>query len=61
MPLAVGIVKLAEADREFPHKPVSEIREATIEDGHEPGMRNSDWPFDDGETADAEPAPEADR
>ncbi|WP_134671612.1 M28 family metallopeptidase [Halorussus marinus] len=46
--LAGGVCKLAEADREVDHKPVSEIREATIEQGYEEGMRNTgDWPFDD--------------
>ncbi|USZ69894.1 M28 family metallopeptidase (plasmid) [Halorussus salilacus] len=46
--LAAGVVKLAERDREVQHKPVSEIRDATVEEGFEEGMRNTgSWPFDD--------------
>jgi Zn-dependent M28 family amino/carboxypeptidase len=45
--LATGVAKLAESDRSVEHKPVSEVREATIEQGFEAGMRNSNnWPFD---------------
>jgi Zn-dependent M28 family amino/carboxypeptidase len=50
--LAAGVKEIASADCDVEHKPVSEIREATIEDGHEEGMRNSDgwpWPFEDGD------------
>ncbi len=57
-----GVCKLAEADREIPHKSVAEVRDGDGRTGIETGMRNSKtWPFDDGETAGAEPAPEADR
>ena len=46
--ITAGVVKLAEADREIEHKPVEEIRDATIEQGYEEGMRNTGgWPFDD--------------
>ncbi|WP_132058578.1 M28 family peptidase [Halorussus amylolyticus] len=46
--LAGGVVKLAEEDRTVEHKPVAEIRDATVEQGYEEGMRNTDsWPFDD--------------
>lgn len=45
--LATGVVKLAERRCKIEPKPVSEIREATIEDGHEKGMRNAgSWPFE---------------
>ena len=46
--LAAGIVKLAEADRGIDHASVEAIRDATIEQGYEEGMRNTgSWPFDD--------------
>jgi Zn-dependent M28 family amino/carboxypeptidase len=46
--LATAMVKLAEADRTVEHRSREEIREATIEDGHEEGMRNvGSWPFED--------------
>jgi Zn-dependent M28 family amino/carboxypeptidase len=45
--LATGVAKLAETDRTVEHKPASEVRAATIEQGFEEGMRNSNnWPFD---------------
>ncbi|MFB6188568.1 MAG: M28 family peptidase [Halapricum sp.] len=45
--LATGVAKLAEEDRTVEHKPVTEVRDATIEQGFEEGMRNSgNWPFD---------------
>jgi Zn-dependent M28 family amino/carboxypeptidase len=48
--LATGVAKLAERDGTLEHKPVSEIRDATVEQGYEDGMRNADnWPFDDAE------------
>lgn len=57
-----AVCKLAEEDREIPHKSVADVRDATVEQGFEAGMRNSGtWPFGDGETAGAEPAAEADR
>jgi aminopeptidase YwaD len=44
---ATAAVKVAEADRDIDHKPVDEIREATIEQGYEEGMRNAgSWPFE---------------
>jgi aminopeptidase YwaD len=56
-----GVLKLAEADREIPHKSVAAVRDATVEQGFEAGMRNSgSWPFDDGEAPDSKPAAEAD-
>ena len=46
--LATAVLKLAEADRTVDHKSREEIREATIEDGHDEGMRNvGNWPFED--------------
>ena len=46
--LTAGVVKLAEADREVEHVPVSEIRDAAVEQGYEEGMRNTgSWPFND--------------
>ncbi|WP_248905119.1 M28 family metallopeptidase [Halocatena marina] len=46
-----GILELARADREIPHKPVSEIRAATIEQDYEAGMRNAGtWPFEETNT-----------
>ncbi|MFW5911423.1 MAG: M28 family peptidase [Halolamina sp.] len=46
--LAAGVVKLADTDRTVEHKPVSAIRDATVEQGYEEGMRNTgSWPFDD--------------
>lgn len=46
--LASGIVKLAESDREIEHATVEAIRDATVEQGYEAGMRNTgSWPFDD--------------
>jgi Zn-dependent M28 family amino/carboxypeptidase len=48
--LAAGVVKLAEADRSVERKSVSEVRDATVEQGYEEGMRNAgNWPFDDEE------------
>ncbi|MEF8799904.1 MAG: M28 family metallopeptidase [Halolamina sp.] len=44
---AAATAKVAEADREIEHKSVAEIREATIEEGYEEGMRNAgSWPFE---------------
>ncbi|WP_435152265.1 M28 family peptidase [Haladaptatus sp. DFWS20] len=49
-----GVVKLAESDREISPKSVAEIRDATVEQGFEEGMRNSGgWPFEDMERIDA--------
>jgi len=46
--ITAGVVKLAEADREVKHTSVEAIREATVEQGYEAGMRNTgSWPFDD--------------
>jgi Zn-dependent M28 family amino/carboxypeptidase len=46
--LATAMSKLAEADRTIEHKSRETIREATIEDGYDEGMRNvGSWPFDD--------------
>ena len=51
--LASGVRKLAEGGREVEPKSVAEVREATIEQGYEVGMRNADnWPFDDEEEED---------
>jgi Zn-dependent M28 family amino/carboxypeptidase len=48
VPLAAGVVKLAEADRTVEHRSREEIRDATVEDGFEEGMRNiGSWPFGD--------------
>ena len=45
--LTAGVVKLAESDRDVAHKPVPEIRDATVERGYEEGMRNTGgWPFE---------------
>jgi aminopeptidase YwaD len=45
-----GVVKLAAKDREISPKSVAEIRDATIEQGYEEGMRNAgNWPFEDDE------------
>lgn len=45
--LAAETIKLADSDRSIPHKPSSQIRDATVEDSHAVGMRNSgSWPFD---------------
>jgi Zn-dependent M28 family amino/carboxypeptidase len=44
---AAATAKVAEADRDIQPKPVAEIREATIDQGYEEGMRNSGmWPFE---------------
>jgi aminopeptidase YwaD len=46
--LATAIVKLAEADRTVEHRSREEIRDATIDDGYEVGMRkDGSWPFED--------------
>ncbi len=48
VPLATGVVKLAEQARQVDHRTRNEIREATVEDGHDQGMRNvGSWPFSD--------------
>ncbi|ESP88461.1 M28 family peptidase [Candidatus Halobonum tyrrellensis] len=56
--LTAGVVKLAEADREVEHASVEAVRDATVEQGYEEGMRNTGgWPFghlDDDETAGVE-------
>ncbi|WP_266075625.1 M28 family metallopeptidase [Haladaptatus caseinilyticus] len=42
-----GVVKLADGSREISSKPVAEVRDATIEQGYEEGMRNAgNWPFE---------------
>ena len=44
---AAATVKVADADREVEQKDVAEIREATIDQGYEEGMRNAgSWPFE---------------
>ncbi|MFT4889877.1 MAG: aminopeptidase YwaD [Halobacteriales archaeon] len=48
--LASAILKLADADRTIEHESREEIRQASVEDGHEEWMRNMDvWPFEDPE------------
>lgn len=45
--ITAGVVTLAGTDRTVEHKPVEEIRDATIEQGYETGMRNANnWPFE---------------
>ncbi|WP_458190848.1 M28 family peptidase [Haladaptatus sp. NG-WS-4] len=47
---ATGVVKLAAKDREISSKSITDIRDATIEQGYEVGMRNAgSWPFNDDE------------
>ena len=44
---AAAAVNVAETACEVEHKPVAEIREATVDQGYEEGMRNSGmWPFE---------------
>lgn len=46
--IAGGITKLTETDRRVEHKPIEKIRDATVEQGYEKGMRNSNnWPFNE--------------
>jgi Zn-dependent M28 family amino/carboxypeptidase len=46
--LATAVAKLAEADRAVEHTTVEAVRDATVEQGFEEGMRNAgSWPFDD--------------
>ena len=48
VPLAAGILKLAEADRHVESRSREAMRDATAEDGHDVGMRNvGSWPFAD--------------
>jgi len=48
VPLAAGVLKLADSAVTVDHRSREAIRDATIEDGHEEGMRNTGgWPFED--------------
>ncbi|MEF8842562.1 MAG: M28 family metallopeptidase [Haloarculaceae archaeon] len=48
VPLAAGVLKLAEADRHVEGRSRETMRDATVEDGHDVGMRNvGNWPFAD--------------
>lgn len=48
VPISAATIKVAQTDREIPHKSVSEVRDAVVEDGHDVGKRNTDsWPFDE--------------
>jgi Zn-dependent M28 family amino/carboxypeptidase len=48
VPLAAGVLKLAEGDRPVSRRSREEMRDATVADGHDVGMRNvGNWPFAD--------------